>query len=143
MKILPLFLMTAFFISCAAHADEKLYPVIPVSINHVETDVIGQDIVRVIQYNMELNPILQVELMSRPNFQVIDSLTISGLPYRDEMLSFKNSSGAFVEGSKFLDTGVEIEFEYFYLRGGSILLDCLLPVKDGRFLALTCKEKEN
>ncbi len=140
MKSLALFLII-FFIESAAPANEKLHAVIPVTINHVEMDVIGQDIVRIIQYNMELNPILQVELMSLPNFQVVDSLTISELPYMGEVLSFKKSSGAFVEGTKFLDTG--IEFEYFYLRGGSVLLSCLLPVKGGKFHALTCNEKAN
>jgi hypothetical protein len=143
MKSLTLFLIIFFYIESAAPANEKLHAVIPVTINHVEMDVIGQDIVRIIQYNMELNPILQVELMSRPNFQVVDSLTISELPYMGEVLSFKKSSGAFVEGTKFLGTGIDFEFEYFYLRGGSVLLSCLLPVKSGRFHALTCKEKAN
>jgi hypothetical protein len=57
---------------------------IPVSISSVQMNVLGKSIVRIIQHNMELSPILQIELMSRPNFDIIDSVTIRQLPFKNQ-----------------------------------------------------------
>lgn len=131
-----------FFISistaCAANPPDNPKAIIPVSVSHVEMDVVGSNIVRIIQHNMELNPIIQFEVMERPEFKVVDSLTLSSLPFNGEDLSLKESSGSFVESLNIHEHGIDIKVEYFYLRGGAILLNCTLPVKEGKFLSLSC-----
>jgi hypothetical protein len=141
MKKLAIFLMTFASIACVGAAPAKPQAFIPESVSHVEMAVVGSHIVRVIQHNMELNPVIQFEVMARPDFKVIDSLMVTSIPFKGDTLSFKESSGAFVEGVKFIENGVEVEFEYFYLRGGSVMLRCMLPVEGGEFRQLECAGK--
>ena len=141
MKILTFLLLALVSLACAAVPEKKLEAFIPVSISQVQMDVIEGHIVRVIQHNMELNPVLQFEMMTRPRFEVVDHLTLTSIPFNGEALSFKDSSGAFVEAVKIREKDIAIDFEYFYLKGGSVLLNCILPVKERRFLALSCTRK--
>jgi hypothetical protein len=141
MKILTFLLFALSSLACTAAPDKQLGAFIPVSINQVQMDVIEGHIVRVIQHNMELNPVLQFELMTRPRFEVVDHLTLTSIPFNGEELSFKDSSGAFVEAVKIREKDIVIDFDYFYLKGGEVLLNCILPVKEGKFLAVSCTRK--
>ncbi|OZG70767.1 hypothetical protein BTA51_24620 [Hahella sp. CCB-MM4] len=114
---------------------------IPASVSQVQTEIVNGQIVRIIQHNMELNPTVQFELLSRPNFEAIQTLTISEIPYDGEMLSLKDSSGAFVEDISIENNHVNILFDYYFLEGGSVLLECELPVTKESFDALQCHKQ--
>lgn len=114
---------------------------IPVSVSNVQTELMGDNIVRIIQHNMELSPILQIELLSRPNFKVINALTIRELPFNGAQLSLQESSGAFVESISIEESHIDIVFDYFYLHGGSLLLSCRLGVMQSLFAPLDCHRK--
>lgn len=129
------------FLSGCASTNIEISSSIPASVSNVQTELMGDNIVRVIQHNMELNPILQVELLSRPNFKPINALTIRALPFNNAQLSLQDSSGAFVESISIEESHIDIVFDYFYLHGGSLLLSCRLTVKKSLFSPLDCHRK--
>ncbi len=114
---------------------------VPVSVSDVHIGVVGERIVRAIQHNMELNPVIQFEIMARPDFNVIHTVSITQVTIGNEKLSFKNSGGAFVEDIQIKDDHVSIKIDYFYLNGGSTLLSCSLPVKGDYFAEIKCSKK--
>ena len=114
---------------------------VPVSVNHIELGLVGDRIVRVIQHNMELNPIVQVEILSRPDYKIINTTTIIELPFGEKNLSLKKSSDAFVEELSINDDHVNMVFEYFPLKGSSIMLSCNLAINTDEFSKLKCVSK--
>lgn len=114
---------------------------VPVSVNHIELGLVGDRIVRVIQHNMELNPIVQVEILSRPDYKIINTTTIIELPFGEKNLNLKKSSGAFVEELSINDDHVNMVFEYFPLKGSSIMLSCNLAINTDEFSKLKCVSK--
>lgn len=133
--------------SCASPLDVPLVNAVPsasgvpVSVSHIELGVVGDRIVRVIQHNMELNPIVQVEILSRPDYKITNATTIIELPFGEDNLSLKNSSGAFVEELSINDDHVNMVFEYFPLKGSSIVLSCNLAINADEFSKLKCISK--
>jgi hypothetical protein len=111
-----------------------------ISVSNVKTGLVGDSLVRAIQHNMEINPIIQFEIISRPIIDVLDFITIKDIPFSGETLSFENSSGAYVEGIYFKENSVEFEFDYFYSDGGSVSITCTIPVRDNHFFSLDCVE---
>ncbi|MFT7561203.1 MAG: hypothetical protein ACI93R_003128 [Flavobacteriales bacterium] len=114
---------------------------VPVSVSSVQIDLVGNHIVRAIQHNMEINPVVQFEIMSRPTFTVLNTLTINEISHNGEILSLKNATGAFVESITFNEDNINILFDYFYPKGGSVLLSCTLAIKDDNFAPLSCNKK--
>lgn len=113
---------------------------VPLSVSNVRTGLVGDSLVRSIQHNMEINPILQFEIISRPIVDVLDAITIKDISCGGKTLSFRNSSGAYVEEISFQENSVEFVVDYFHLEGGSIALLCTLPVSNDRFSQLSCIE---
>ncbi|WLQ12762.1 hypothetical protein O5O45_23830 [Hahella aquimaris] len=114
---------------------------VPASVSQVQTEIVNGQIVRIVQYNMEINPIIQFEILSRPDFEPIQALTVGELPYGPETLSLRDSSGAFVEKVTVEDTHISIVFEYFFIEGHSALLECQLPVSGKHFGPFQCGKK--
>ena len=137
--IYTLFLFAS--IACANPSINENSSGVPVSVSDVHMGVVGDRIVRAIQHNMELNPMIQFEIMARPDFKVIHTVTITEVTIGNEKLSFRNSGGAFVEDIQVKDDHVSIAIDYFYLNGGSALLSCSLPVKGGYFGGIRCFKK--
>ena len=114
--------------------------VIPESIDRVQVSVVNNHLVRVIQHNMELEPLLQFEIMERPDFHVIRRLDIREVPFEERVLKFNEGSGAYIEKVELKKKSIEIQVDYYYLKAGSVLLDCRLTVENNQFTPLTCKE---
>lgn len=114
---------------------------IPTSISKVETSLVGDNLVRVIQHNMVLAPHIEFELLSRPSFQRLDAINIDSIPLKDQSLSFTQASGVFVEDVKYTDINIEVVFEYFPLHGESYYVGCTVTPKPTAFAPLTCAIK--
>ncbi|AZZ89926.1 hypothetical protein EUZ85_04070 [Hahella sp. KA22] len=114
---------------------------IPASVSQVQTKIVNGQVVRIVQHNMEINPIIQFEILSRPDFEPLQTLTVGELPYRVETLSLRDSSGAFVEKVIVGDTHISIVFEYFFIEGQSALFECQLPVSGKHFGSFQCSKE--
>lgn len=144
-----IFYSLLFLVSTACSSPSGVPPVsgtlsvsgVPVSVSHIDLGLVGDRIVRVIQHNMELNPIVQIEVLSRPDYKIINATTITELPFGVDDLSLKNSSGAFVEELSINDDHVNMVFEYFPLKGSSIMLSCNLAINADEFSKLKCVSK--
>ncbi|MBU6955768.1 hypothetical protein [Hahella sp. HN01] len=125
-------------ISCSALTESTG---VPASVSQIKTEVVNGQVVRIVQHNMELNPIIQFEILSRPNFNPIETLTVKELPYNNQELSLSKSSGAFVEDVFLNGSSIEFTIEYFYVEGGSVMLSCEIPVSKNHFDPLQCHKK--
>jgi hypothetical protein len=110
---------------------------IPTSISSVVTRRVGDSLIRVIQHNMEINPIVEVERLSTPDLKRVQILVVSKLSVNSEELNFALGSGAYLEEVIFNDSSIELVFEYFYKEGGSDIFRCNLPVSPS-IKKLTC-----
>jgi hypothetical protein len=110
---------------------------IPMSISSVDTRRVGESLIRVIQHNMEINPIVEVERLSTPDLKREQFLVVSKLPINSEELNLATGSGAYLEEVIFNDSSIEFVFEYFYKKGGSDIVKCNLPVSPS-IKKLTC-----
>ncbi len=137
-KIVCLLLALSSF-ACSAQENKTNSSGVPVSVNHVELALLGDDIVRVIKHNMEANPILQFEIMERPDFTVLETLTISEISVGDTVMNFKNSSGVFIEELNVEDDHIFVLFDYIPLNGSNQLIACSLSVENSRFKPLACE----
>ena len=129
------------YVACTETSEPLQTSGVPISVSSIQMDIVGNSLVRIIQHNMEHNPIVQLEIMSQPELKVLSILTIKEIPYQDEVLSFKNSAGIYVEEIKLEQDYINMVFDYFYLQGGSVLVSCNLPVENSTFAELQCFKK--
>lgn len=141
-KTLAFTFLASTFAACAIAPKPDTPHTLPRSIVQVTTDLVGEHIVRVIQHNMELNPLVQFEIMQRADFSLVDTLTLTEVPFQGRQLSFKNSSGAYIEGVEINEEQILIEIEYSPLQGEAIQLSCTLPVNKGMFLKIHCDKSQ-
>ncbi|WP_261858206.1 hypothetical protein [Photobacterium sanguinicancri] len=91
---------------------------------------------------MEVNPILEIDKISTPEFRVIDSLKIKSVIVGNEELIFNGSSGVFVESFSSKNSDIFFSLEYFYLEGGSNYIDCVVSFNEGLISAPKCGYKD-
>lgn len=115
--------------SCTSQIGNGRSQDLPPTVTRVETFNIDEHIVRVTLHNMELEPKVGIELLKTPRLQLLDSEVLTQITLNGETLSFAESSGAFVESVEPLANGITIVFDYFYLRGGSDLIRCQVPIQ--------------
>jgi hypothetical protein len=129
-----------FFLSyaCANEPPTKRNPIISASIDHVETYRVDNNLVRIIRYNMELEPKIQFEIFSTPDMKLINSLALTGITLDSKYLNFSNADGAYIESIKVENNIIVVELEYFYSGGSSALITCKLAVAKANFQALEC-----
>jgi len=116
--------------------------VLPASIDKVETYRVNDFLVRVVKHNMEVNPILEIDTISTPEFIVTDSIKIKSVTVGNEELIFNGSSGVFVESFSLKNHEVFFSLEYFYLDGGSNYVDCVVSFNEGLISAPKCGYKD-
>ncbi len=116
--------------------------VLPASIDKVQTYRVNDFLVRVVKHNMEVNPILEIDKISTPEFRVIDSLKIKSVIVGNEELIFNGSSGVFVESFSSKNSDIFFSLEYFYLEGGSNYIDCVVSFNEGLISAPKCGYKD-
>ncbi|ARU59245.1 hypothetical protein OLMES_5261 [Oleiphilus messinensis] len=131
-----------FFTATFTIAGEKnSSPVIPVSINSVETHQISENLVRIIQYNMELEPKLDIEMFTAPGMDFKQLQSIQEIDLGKEKINFANSSGTYIEGISVEDTMIHFDIDHYYLEGGSIAISCQIKVAQ-EIGTPKCVEKE-
>ncbi|MGF1836408.1 hypothetical protein [Photobacterium sanguinicancri] len=93
-------------------------------------------------HNMEVNPIVEIDKISTPEYMVIDSLKIKSVIVGNEKLIFNESSGVFVESFSSKNNDIFFSLEYFYLEGGSNYIDCVISFDEGLISAPKCGYKD-
>ena len=116
--------------------------VLPASIDKVQTYRVNDFLVRFVMHNMEVNPIVEIDKISTPEYMVIDSLKIKSVIVGNEKLIFNESSGVFVESFSSKNNDIFFSLEYFYLEGGSNYIDCVISFDEGLISAPKCGYKD-
>ncbi|MGR5130634.1 hypothetical protein [Photobacterium swingsii] len=101
---------------------------LPASIDRVMTYRVNDYLVRVIEHNTEVNPILEIDKITTPEYKVINGIAITSVDIGGERLLFNKSSGVYIESISVKNTNVLFSFEYFYLEGGSNFIDCVVAI---------------
>lgn len=127
-----IFSWVVLLIGCIAISFQSNAAELPPSINNVETKRVGDHLIRLIRYNMELEPIIEIEVLTTPSVRVVNKMTIRGIDAVGEHLDFGDSDGTFVESAQIVRDGVDFAVEYFYSRGGSSIFECHVPVNGGQ-----------
>lgn len=138
-KYATICLLLAFTLGCSSPSREGGGSSLPPSVDRVETFRVGEQLVRVLVHNMEIEPKLGLELLATPSAKLLDAKTLSQITLNNEVLDFANSSGVFVEGVEAVDSGVQVTFDYFYLEGGSDLIQCYMPLQIGNIGEPVCR----
>ena len=116
-------------ISCSADTANK-QPVIPLSVDHVETHRVGEHLVRVIQHNMELLPQIDLELLSVPTVSLIDSIAIDSIQLDGKERRFSDSSGVFIEGINIENNSIQIKLDYYFSDEDAAIVSCSVRITD-------------
>nr|WP_086939554.1 hypothetical protein [Thaumasiovibrio occultus] len=137
MKKLGLTILSAAMALCSVQA-----AAVPVSVSKIETYLINEQLVRVIQHNMEVNSVLEIEILSRPIEKVLQHRAITEVTVGEETLRFADSAGTFVEAFGATDDSVTFTLDYFYRRGGNYLIDCVVSVDSAALNPPVCQFRD-
>lgn len=124
--------------SLFASKPNKVFSTVPSSVINVEVERIGKNVVRVIQHNMEANPKLEIERLNTPNLELVDYLALTSLTVNGETFKFIDSQGVFVESLSITKTAVEVTFDFYFLTGGSALINCSIDLLSEKLTLLPC-----
>lgn len=113
--------------SCSANTAEKK-TIIPLSIDHVETHRVGENLVRIIRHNMEILPQIDLELLSTPTLALLDHLAIDHIQLDGKERSFAQSAGVFVEDITLEENKIRITLDYYFSDEDSSIVVCELAV---------------
>lgn len=91
---------------------------------------------------MEVEPLLEIDKISTPEFRVIDSIEIRSVFIENKELKFNSSSGVFIESISSRNSELLFSLEYFYLDGGSDYIDCTISINTSSMSTPTCIYKE-
>lgn len=122
---------------------EKTSVDIPLSIDNIQTHRVDKSLIRIIQYNMELLPRLEIELLATPEIKLIQKLVVEKIKLKNQTIDFSDSSGSYIE-SLVLEDGVikfSVEHSFSGASGGEIFLDCAISVKGNKIFQPDCSEK--
>ena len=119
-------------------------PTIPLSIDDVKTQLINKKLIRIIQYNTEVEPKLVIERLARPRLKVIEKLVVKKVKVGDRNINFEDSAGIFVESIKVIENNIKfsVYFVFSGKGGGAIDFDCTVKVNDDKFSKPKCTETE-
>lgn len=119
-------------------------PTIPVSISEVKTQLIDKNLIRIIQYNTEVEPKLVIERLSRPRLNVIEKLVIKKVKVGNRKIDFEDTAGVFVESIKVIKNNIKfsVYFVFSGKGGGAIDFDCIVKVNNDKFSRPKCIETE-
>lgn len=133
---------TSLFVSCVSCSADtiKQTPLIPLSVDHVETHRVGDYLVRIIQHNMELLPQIDLELLSTPQPLLVDSLSIKSITLDGRERIFSESAGVFIENIKIGKSSVIVRMDYYFSDEESSMVTCNVSIKDKLLLPSCSRE---
>jgi len=131
-------LFVLFSFACMGNSASE--ETIPLSIDAVSTSRVGENLIRVIRYNMELEPQITIERLSTPVLSLIESKTINSIVISGEKLDFNRGQGVFIEDFSIEKSRIHIKLEYFYPKGESVIAECEMLVTVNNFEPLKCRK---
>ncbi|MFB9934806.1 hypothetical protein ACFFLZ_12980 [Photobacterium aphoticum] len=98
----------------------------------METYRINHFLARVIKHNMDVNPAFDIDMISLPDYRIIDSITIDSLYIGTDLLLFKNAEKVSI--ASFSPAGERVIFalDYAYPTGSSDRIDCVIAFDRGQ-----------
>ena len=134
-----LFVIGMLCVSCAHSQKPGDVSLLPLSVASVETHRVDDSLIRIVRHNMELKPLLEIERITTPGRTLAEALRIDSVTVEGELLEFKDITGVFVESISLNDSTVVFVLDYFFLRGGSVLIRCVVDVGNNQLGTPNCK----
>ena len=117
MKIICMIAAIVFPVMCAAEDSAKSD--LPMAVRSVTTQRVGKSLIRVIEYNAEIDPKFSVELIKPPKMELLQKLDVKAIQIdvdgSRKLLNFNDTSGVFITGAA-IDKGkgaVNFDVEFF------------------------------
>lgn len=132
------FLIFALLPSCVCIATQPETSGIPASINHIETHRAGDQILRVIKHNMELNPVLELELFDTPDMKIADYKKLENVIWNGKTIVFKNSDAIYIDSISMEQNQLSVAFDYFPPKGDESHFICKLQIKPSSISTPVC-----
>ena len=104
-------------------------PTIPLSIDDVKTQLINKNLIRIIQYNTEVEPKLVIERLARPRLKVIEKLVIKKVKVGDRNIDFEDTAGVFVESINVIKNNIKFSVYFVFSGKGGGAIDFVCTVK--------------
>lgn len=135
--LLLTFMMSQF--ACA----EKNTSTIPLGINHVQTQRVADSVIRIIKYNMEVTPQIEIERLETPKFKLAERIIINKVKVGNRWIDFTNSAGTFIDGMSFKKGFFYFTIEHYFsgTSGGEIVLKCKIDTNNNKLSKPSCIEK--
>ncbi len=137
-----LYFLLVLLLGNSAFAEEWV-PVIPVQISDVKTRLIkNEHLIRIIEFNTEMEPKLVFERLSRPVKKVLEKRVIEKVKLGNRVIRFKDSAAMGFESVDVDNNKIIFSVYYAYpgKGGGSVDFDCHVQVGN-RFSEPVCHEK--
>lgn len=117
---------------------------IPLAVDSVRTDRVDDSLVRIIQYNMEMLPKIEFELLSTPDVLLVNKLVVDKVKVGNEMIDFTRSAGVSVSDVELNNGVIHFAVDYFYpgSSGGEINFSCMIDVKGNKLASPVCVEAQ-
>jgi len=134
-----MFLAFLVFICTCCQAQTGV--VLPFSIDTVETYRIGEQLIRVVRYNMEVKPELRLEVINPIERSLQQAVSIKAFTLDGRVYDFVKSDGVFVESVDVSEKQVKIVFEYNIPKSKALLAECVVPILSGRLDVMACTKR--
>lgn len=129
------FLLSASLFACESNE-------IPLTVDSVETHRVDDSLVRIIIYDTEHDPKIEIELLSTPKIALKKKLVINKVTLGKKTLDFNDSAAVSIDDLKLKDGVVKFSVDFFYRVGsGEVIMDCSVNVAGNNISKLVCEEK--
>lgn len=122
------FLIFSLLPSCVCIETQPETSGIPASINHIETHRAGDQILRVIKHNMELNPVLELELFDTPDMKIADYKKLENVIWNGKTIVFKDADAIYVDSINLIKNKLSLDFDYFPPQGEERHFTCEVQI---------------
>lgn len=137
MKIAKYFFVV-FLASCSCLAQNPEASGISPTVNNIEVHRVGEQLVRIIRHNMELEAVLELELFQPPAMKLIDYRKITQVTRNGNTIDFKSADAIYVDAVEVTAETLKISFDYFPPKGSEVQFDCTATISPQGFSAITC-----
>ena len=141
LKIIPI--LSFVFIFLRPAYSESLQPVIPLSVDSVQTHRVANSLIQIIQYNMEFTPKLVIQRLETPKLKLAQQLVIDKVHIKNKIVYFNHSAGTFIDTVTMEKGVIKFTLTQYYAGsgGGEITLNCEINANDNKLTKPDCKEK--
>jgi len=123
--------------SVAVFAQTKLD--IPLQVESVTSKRVNDGLIRVILYNTEVLPRLDVELIRAPNRTYLDRQVVTAITVNKKLVVFDTLGSVFIEDISILDTMIRFRVDYEISgRRGEMSAICQVVIRDKKLLPPAC-----